>query len=77
MFLKGGPLEAVDAIAYGWNGNTRIIASLKFIQLNLRKLKLHRFIHTANIEVIDHENDPLKYRWVIMDESKVKVLEVI
>ena len=76
MFLKeGARLEAVDAIAYGWNGEypENRVPEIYSIESSAKlKEVASRSIHTANIQVIDHENDPLKYRWVIMDESKVK-----
>ena len=76
MFLKeDARLEAVDAIAYGWNGKypDNRVPEIHLIESSakLKEVSSHS-IHTANIQVIDHENDPLKYRWVIMDESKVK-----
>lgn len=76
MFLKDGArLEAIDAMAYGWNGvypKNRvpeihsIESSAKLNEVNCNS------IHTAYIDVLDHENDPLEYRWVVMEESKVK-----
>lgn len=76
MFLKeGARLEAVDAIAYGWNGEypENRVPEIHSIESSAKlKEVASRSIHMANIQVIDHENDPLKYRWVIMDESKVK-----
>ena len=76
MFLKeGARLEAVDAIAYGWNGEypDNRVPEIHSIESSAKLKEVASYsIHTANIQVIDHENDPLKYRWVIMDESKVK-----
>ena len=76
MFLKeGARLEAVDAIAYGWNGEypENRVPEIHSIESSAKlKEVASSSIHTAKIHVIDHENDPLKYRWVIMDESKVK-----
>lgn len=76
MFLKDGArLEAVDAMVYGWNGKypENRVPEIHSIESSAKLDKVDRnSIHTASIYVIDHENDPLKYRWVIMDESKVK-----
>lgn len=76
MFLKEGPrLEAVDAIAYGWNGEypDNRVPEIHSIESSAKLNKVARnSIHTARIDVLDHENDPLKCRWVIMEESKVK-----
>lgn len=76
MFLKSGArLEAVDAMAFGWNGHYpenrvpeiySIESSAKFKKVTCNS------IHTASINVMDRENDPLTFRWVIMEESKVK-----
>ena len=76
MFLKDGArLEAVDAIAYGWNGEypENRVPEIHSIESSAKLKKIDPIsIHTASIDVIDHENDPLKYRWVIMEESKEK-----
>ena len=76
MFLKDGArLEAVDAIAYGWNGEypENRVPEIHSIESSAKLKKIDPIsIQTASIDVIDHENDPLKYRWVIMEESKEK-----
>ena len=76
MFLKqGSRLEAVDAMAYGWNGKypDNRVPEIHSINSTAKLSEVKRnSIHTACIEVKDHENDPLEFRWVIMEESKVK-----
>ena len=76
MFLKeGSRLEAVDAMVYGWTGKypaNRVpeIYSIKS-SAKLNKIPANS-IHHASLEVYDHEGDDLEYKWVIMEESKVK-----
>lgn len=76
MFLNSGArLEAVDAITFGWNGvypdnRVPIIESLES-SVKFREID-PKSVHVATIKVVDYEMDPLKYRWVIMEESKVK-----
>ena len=76
MFLKDGArLEAVDAMAYGWSGRypKNRVPEIHSIESSAKLKEIAACsIHTAKIQVVDHENDLIKYRWVIMDESKVK-----
>ena len=76
MYLKDGPrLEAVDVMSYGWNGKypENRVPEIHSIESSakLNSVKPSSY-HSAIIDVLDHENDPLKFRWVIMEESKVK-----
>ena len=76
MFLKSGArLEAVDAMVYGWNGQypENRVPEIHSIESSAKYKEVAcNSVHSASINVIDHENDLLKYHWVIMDESKVK-----
>lgn len=76
MFLKDGSrLEAIDAMAYCWNGEYPLnrVPEIHSIESSAKlKTVPRKSIHTASITVIDHENNPLKYRWVLMEESKEK-----
>ena len=76
MFLKNGArTEAVDAMAYAWNGEypDNRVPEIHSISSSAKFKEVKRWsTHTADIQVIDHEDDPLEYTWVIMDESKVK-----
>jgi hypothetical protein len=76
MFLKDGArLEAIDAMAYGWNGvyPKNRVPEIHSIESSAKLNEVTcNSIHTAYIDVLDHENDPLEYRWVVMEESKVK-----
>lgn len=76
MFLKNGShLEAVDVMAYSWNGHYPLnrVPEIHSIESSAKLNKILRnSIHTASISTIDHENNTLKYRWVIMEESKTK-----
>lgn len=76
MFLKSGAhLEAVDAMVYGWNGEypENRVPEIHSIESSAKYKEVAcNSVHSAAIDVIDHENDSLKYHWVIMEESKVK-----
>ena len=76
MFLKSGArLEAVDAMVYSWNGEypENRVPEIHSIESSAKYKEVAcNSVHTAVIDVIDHENDLLKYNWVIMEESKVK-----
>ena len=76
MFLKSGArLEAVDAMVYSWNGEypENRVPEIHSIESSAKYKEVAcNSVHSAVIDVIDHENDSLKYNWVIMEESKVK-----
>ena len=76
MFLKNGArLEAVDAMVYGWNGEfpDNRVPEIHAIESSAKYNEVAcNSVHTASIDAMDHENDYLKYHWVIMEESKVK-----
>ena len=76
MFMKNGArLEAVDVLAYCWNGEypENRVPEIHSIESSAKNCYIDlKSVHEASIEVIDHENDSLKYDWVIMEESKVK-----
>lgn len=76
MFLKNGArLEAVDAIAHCWNNeypSNRVPEIHRIESTAMFERIPSNSVHTASISSIDHERDELKYRWVIMEESKVK-----
>ena len=76
MFLKSGArLEAVDAMVYSWNGEypENRVPEIHSIESSAKYKEVAcNSVHSAVIDVIDHENDSLEYNWVIMEESKVK-----
>ena len=76
MFLKSGArLEAVDSMIYGWSGKLPKdrVPEIHAIESSAKHGVVSRCsFHTAKINVINHENDLLRYKWVIMEETKVK-----
>ena len=76
MLLPGGEhLAAVDEMALAWNGNypSNRVPQVQALESKAKSAKIAKRSHqTASLKVIDHENDPLEYRWVIMEESKVE-----
>ncbi len=76
MLLPGGEhLAAVDAMAHAWHGEypQNRVPEIQALESKAKSAKIaKRSRQKASLKVIDHENDPLKYRWVIMEESKVE-----
>jgi len=77
MFTESGEeTEIVDAMHYLWNGNwpKNRAPRVKSLTLDGKRAKQSVIISTgetydAAFEVIDHEHDPLRYRWEVKPES--------
>lgn len=78
MFLPNqARLEPVDAMAYAWKGRypTNRVPEIHSLESSARLKRVSGgSVHFANVEVIDHEKDPLSYRWEIMEESQANTV---
>jgi len=77
MFMEAGEeTEAVDVMHYVWKGTWPDNRAPRVESLSLNGKSARQSValtagetYVANFEVLDHENDPLRYRWEVKPES--------
>ncbi|MFT5570463.1 MAG: hypothetical protein ACI9RP_002520 [Cyclobacteriaceae bacterium] len=76
LMPDGNETESVDVMHYNWNGEWPANRTPRLQDFTLDGQRAIDDVkltagqtYTAQVDIMDHENDPLTYRWEVMEES--------